>query len=232
MATIDFSIAIQHTPGHADRQRWVESILTQLRAEKPDIPVEVIEDRKREGCWPTYLRSLNAAGAASHHLVLQDDITLCKDFVASVREVIRARPNDVISLFTTSPFVFTARHRRESWIQNSGVPGLAVIWPNQLIAEFIEWQDAHIARDCPWDDARVSMWLIETLRPVFATVPSLIQHLGYQASLLGLNSRSKVAAWYVGDHRSGLGIDWSQGRMSPAKDRVEIHQAWWQYFRE
>lgn len=232
LANLDFSIAIQHTPGRTDRRKWVESVLNRLRAEQPDLPVQVIEDRKREGCWPTYLRSLKAACADSHHLVLQDDVTLCKDFVASVREVIRARPTDVISLFTNSRFVFTARHRREHWIQNSSVPGLAVIWPNELIGEFIEWQNAHIARDCPWDDVRVSMWLIKTLRPAFATVPSLTQHLGYQASLLGFNSRSKVAAWYVGDHRSALGIDWSQGRRSPARDRMNIHAEWWQYFRE
>lgn len=232
MATFDFSIAIQHTPAHADRRGWVRSMLGKLRAEQPAIRVEVIEDRERAGCWPTHLRALEAASDASHHLVLQDDVTLCKDFLASVREVIRARPNDLIALYSNSQSVFTARRRGESWIEKSGMAGPAVIWPNSLIDEFIEWQSAHITSDFPWDDVRISMWLIKTAKPAFATVPSLTQHLGYQASLLGLNGRNKVAAWYVGDNRSALGVDWSRGLVSPARDRTYIQPEWWQYFQE
>lgn len=232
MTTIDLSIAIQHTPGYSDRSRWVESILKQLRAEKPTVGLTVIEDKKREGGWPTLLRTLEAASGATHHLTLNDDVSLCKDFVASVEEVIRARPNNLIALYTNSRVVFTARHRRESWIQNTGVEGAAVIWPTALIAEFIEWQSVHIASDFPWADVRVSMWLMKTSKPAFATVPSLIQHLGCGASLLGLNGRSKVAAWYIGDNRSGLSIDWSQGRRSPVRERLHLRPEWWDYFRE
>lgn len=231
LATIDLSIAIQHTPDRADRRRWLESILRQLQTDG-SVSVEVIEDEKREGCWPTYLRSLEAARGGSHHLVLQDDVTLCRDFVASVKEVIQARPNALIGLYTNSQMVFAARSRRERWIERSGLAGPAVIWPNKLIREFIEWQSVHIASDFPWDDGRVSMWLIKTSKPAFATVPSLAQHLGAQASLLGLNGRSKIASWYVGDKRSALGIDWSQGRRSPVRDKMHVEPAWWDYFHE
>ncbi|MBC8031790.1 MAG: hypothetical protein H7Z16_17030 [Pyrinomonadaceae bacterium] len=231
MATIDFSIAIQHTPAYADRRRWVESMVKKLRAEEPTLRLEVIKDKEREGSWPTYLRTLQAASGASHHLMLNDDLSLCKDFVASVREVIQARPNALISLYTNSPVVFTARRRRESWIQNTGVEGAAVIWPTTLIAEFIEWQSVHIAPDFPFEDVRVSMWLYKTSKPAFATVPSLIQHLGWGASLVGLNARSKVASWYVGDNKSALGIDWLQGRRSPARHTMLIRPEWWQHFQ-
>jgi hypothetical protein len=228
----DFSIAIQHTPDSADRSRWVGAMLEKLRAESADISVEVVEDKERQGCWPTHIRTLRAASGATHHLALNDDLTLCKDFVATVREVIRARPHNLIALYTNSRAVFTARRRRESWIQNSGVEGAAVIWPTNLIDEFIEWQSMHVASDFPWDDVRISMWLMKTSKQAFATVPSLAQHLGCGASLLGLNGRSKVAAWYIGDHRSALDIDWTQGRRSPARDTMHIRAEWWQSFRE
>jgi len=231
LTTIDLSIAIQHTPDHPDRRRWVQSMLEQLRAEDPAVRVEVVEDKQREGSWPTYLRTLKATSGASHHVVLNDDLTLCKDFMASVREVARARPNHLISLYTNSPKVFTARRRRESWIQNTGVEGAAVIWPTSLIYEFIEWQSTHVASDFPHEDIRVSMWLLKTAKPAFATVPSLAQHLGYQASLVGQNSSSKVAAWYLGNSRSALGIDWSQGFRSPARHTMRFDPEWWQYFR-
>ncbi len=228
---MDLSIAIQHTPGFVDRRRWVEGIVAQLTAEQTDVAVTVVEDIDREGCWPTYLRTLNVASGAAHHLVLQDDVALCKDFISSVREVIQARPENLVALYTNSHSVFAARNRRESWIETARVGCPALIWPYTLIGEFIAWQRKHIAKNFPWDDARVSMWLTKTSKRAFATVPSLAQHDGCQASILGLNGKSKTAAWYVGSKRSGRGIDWTQGRRSPAKDWTQIKQDCWQYFR-
>ncbi len=228
----DFSIAIQHTPDRADRRAWVEAMVKQIRAEDPTIPLAVIEDKKRDGSWPTYLRTLRAASGATHHLVLNDDLALCKDFVASVRRVIRARPFNLVSLYTNSRVALTAWHRHETWVQNSGVEGAAVIWPRALIGEFIRWQKVHVANGLPWEDVRVSMWLVKTSRPAFATVPSLIEHLGVGASLLGLNGQSKVAAWSLAPDRSGLGIDWSRGLRFPLRDKMHLREEWWQYFRE
>lgn len=229
---IDLSIAIQHTPSRADRRKWVQAMLDQLRVENPDIPIALIEDTRQEGCWPTYRRALETANGVSHLLVLQDDIGLCRDFIRSVEEVIRARPDSLISLYANADPVFAARDRGESWIEKSEVCGPSVIWPKHLIAEFLQWQDRHIACDFEFDTVRVSMWLIKTSKRAFATVPSLTQHLGYESSILGLNSPTKVATWYIGEDRSALGIDWSQGLLSPVKDTTHLHQEWWDHFRE
>jgi hypothetical protein len=207
----DFGIAIQHTPDRADRRGWVRAMLKQLRRESPSTPVAVVADRRLEGCWPTYRRALEAAGGAPHHLVLQDDLALCGDFVASVRAVIRARPDSIVALYTNADSVFRARARGESWVEKAGASGPALLWPKGLIGEFLRWQEAHILEDFPWDTVRVSMWLIKTARRAYATVPSLTQHLGCGVSTLGLNGSCKVAAWYVGSERSALGIDWSRG---------------------
>lgn len=228
----DLSIAIQHTPNRADRRKWVQAMVAQLRIENPDIPLRVIEDSQCEGCWPTHRRALQAANDASHHLVLQDDLGLCRDFIGSVKEVIRARPRNLIALYTNANAVFRARARGESWVEKSGVCGPAMVWPKDWISEFLEWQDAHIDRNFAWDTVRVSMWLIKTSKKAFATVPSLTQHLGCGFSTLGLNGRSKVAAWYIGANKSALGIDWSQGLRSPQKDTTNIRPEWWQHFHE
>jgi len=229
---IDLSIAIQHTPSRADRRKWVQAMLNQLRVESPNIPVALIEDTDHEGCWPTYRRALEAAGDVSHHLVLQDDVGLCRDFIESVKEVIWARPNDLITLYTNAASVLMARDRGESWIEKSGACGPSVIWPKYLIAEFLQWQDRHINPDFEFDTVRVSMWLLKTSNRVFATVPSLTEHLGYDSSTLGLNSPTKVATWYIGDDRSALTIDWSRGLSSPTKDTTQLHQEWWDHFRD
>lgn len=226
------SIAIQHTPSRADRRKWSQAMIEQLRSEDPSVQIVLIEDAQLEGCWPTYRRALEAAGDASHHLVLQDDLGLCKDFIRSVTEVISARPNNLIALYTNSVCVFTARERGESWVEKVGASGPSVIWPKELIAEFLQWQDRHINRDFEFDTVRISMWLIKTSRRAFATVPSLTQHLGCESSTLGLNSPTKVAAWYLGEDRSALDIDWSQGLLSPAIDNTPIREEWWDHFRE
>jgi hypothetical protein len=232
MAMTRLSIAIQHTPSRADRRMWVRSMVEQLRSEDSSVPVALVADAKGEGCWPTYRRSLEAAGEASHHLVLQDDVGLCKDFIRSVEGVIRARPGNLIALYTNAESVAAARNRGESWIEKAGACGPATIWPRHLIAEFLQWQDRHIDRSFEFDTVRVSMWLMKTLTRAFVTVPSLIQHLGFQSSTLGLNSSSKVATWYIGEDQSGLGIDWSRGISSPVKDSTDVKPEWWQHFRE
>lgn len=228
----DLSIAIQHTPTHADRRKWVQAMIAQLRSEDAQIPIVLVEDTNEAGCWPTYRRALEAAGDAPHHLMLQDDLGLCRDFIGAVREIIRARPASLVALYTNSGSVFKARQRGESWIEKAGVCGPAVIWPKQLIGEFIEWQDAHIDAGFPWDTVRVSMWLLKTSQKAFVTVPSLAQHLGHKASILGLNGRDKTATWYIGANQSGLGIDWSRGLSSPPKDITDIHPEWWERYRD
>jgi hypothetical protein len=226
------SIAIQHTPNRVDRRQWVQAMLRQLWSENRDVPISLIEDSQLEGCWPTYRRALEAAGKAPHHLVLQDDLELCKHFIRTVEAVIRARPRNVISLYSNAQSVLTARERGESWIEKAGVCGPSMIWPTELISEFLDWQDRHIDPDFEFDTVRVSMWLIKTSKRSFATVPSLTQHLGYASSTLGLNSPTKIAAWYVGEQDSALGIDWSLGLASPITDTTYIHPEWWDHFHE
>ena len=229
---IDLSIAIQHTPNNADREKWARAMIEQLRGENPKTRLAVIEDAHRQGCWPTFRRALEAAGGASHHIVLQDDIELCRDFIRSVKRLIRVRPRHLIALYTNSDGVYRARARGHSWIEKFGVCGPAMVWPKNLIGEFLRWQDAHINPDFEFDTVRVSMWLIKTSKRSFATVPSLTQHLGFRSSLLGLNDPSKVAAWYIGENRSALDIDWSRGFLAPVKDTTRIYPEWWAHYRE
>src|SRR5215470_12058254 len=114
---IELSIAIQHTPSRADRRIWVQSMLKQLGSEDPNIPITLVSDTQLEGCWPTHRRALEAAGEASHHLVLQDDVGLCRDFIKSVKGVIRVRPANLIALYTNSESVLAAKARGHSWIE-------------------------------------------------------------------------------------------------------------------
>jgi hypothetical protein len=188
--------------------------------------VAVVEDTRGEGCWSTYRRALELAGASPHHLMLQDDLGLL-DFLRSVAAVIRARPHNLIALYTNSKVVTAVRERGESWLERPGVTGPAVIWPSDLIGEFLDWQDNHIDNRFEFDTVRTSMWLIKTGKRAFATVPSLTEHLGCVSSTLGLNDTNKVATWYLGDDRSAVDVDWSRGLAAPLTDVANVRPEWW-----
>lgn len=226
------SIAIPHRPDRVDRRRWVEASIAQLREEDASLPITVVEDTRCEGFWPTFRRALEAAGDVSHHLVLQDDLGLCKDFIGTVNVLTRMRPQDLIELYTGSKFVTTVRERGESWLEKSRVSGPAVIWPRHYIGEFLDWQSRHIRPSCPYEDVRVSIWLMKTSKRAYATVPSLVEHLGWNSSTHGLNAPTRVAAWFIGERRSGMSIDWSRGLDSPSRDPGDIRSEWWSYYRD
>ena len=224
------SIAIQHRPDRADRRRWTEANIAQVRHENSNVSISVVEDIQCEGFWPTFRRSLEAARDGSHHLVLQDDLGLCKDFINSVEELVRVRPKDLIELYTGSKFVPAVRDRGESWLKKSSISGPATIWPRPFIDEFLSWQSKHIDQSCPYDDVRVSIWLMRTSKKAFATVPSLVEHLGWNSSTQGLNGPTRVATWFIGEHRSGMNIDWSRGLESPLQDPTDIRSEWWKFY--
>jgi hypothetical protein len=228
----EFTIAIQHTPHRDDRRRWVRRMLAQLRAEHPGASVTVVEDTHGEGCWSTYRRALEVAGDAHHHLMLQDDLGLCADFIRSVADVIRARPSNLIALYTNAKTAAAVRERGEAWLERPGACGPSVIWPRDLIAEFLEWQDRHIDDAFEFDTVRVSMWLLKTGRKAFATVPSLTEHLGCVSSTMGLNNPKKVATWYIGDDRSAVDIDWTKGLESPLSEATCLLPEWWAHCRD
>lgn len=228
----DFTVAIQHAPASAERREWVRAMSEQLRQENPGVALHVIEDVHQEGCWPTYRRALEAAGETSHHLVLQDDIGLCKDFLKSVQAAMHALPGNLLSFYTNSVYVENARARGDAWLERPNVCGPALLWPCNWINEFLLWHDSHVSPLCPWDTVRVTFWLTRQARRAFSTVPSLVEHLGSEASLLGLDSPTKVASWFIGENQSGTSIDWSRGVKSPLVDPKPLPDEWWQFCRD
>ncbi len=106
-------------------------MLDQLRAEHPGVSVTVVEDAHGEGCWSTYRRALEIAGDAHHHIMLQDDLSLCADFICSVAGVIRARPSNLIALYNNAKTAAAVRERGEAWLESPGASGPSMIWPRR-----------------------------------------------------------------------------------------------------
>lgn len=228
---VQLSVTIQHVPWRKDRNIWTERVCDRLREEDPDLALTVVEDHERAGCWPTFRRALLAA-TGTHHVMLQDDVAICRDFLASTAAAIRARPADLLSLYTQSPMIEEARARGFAWLENPGESGPALVWPTALIPEFLEWQARHINPDFDSDTLRVSMWGLKTRRTTYATAPSLVQHLGSTSSSMNLDHPGRVSPFYIGSETSGLTIDWSRGLEAPPVDGKGINNHWWRYYHD
>jgi hypothetical protein len=203
---IRVAVAVQHAPWAEERRVMLVDLLQWMsRQYVPEgievVPVGVEFDRGSrrdpEGVWPSnkraWLRTLYAHDV-THCLVLQDDMTPCQDFWTGVKASIDAWPEG------TPPIVYLCNRQAvdlviakgPGWL---GLPdgtwgGATLMTPDQ-VKEFLDWEKLFVAESCPSADARVDLWLRMNGKMAYATVPSLIDHMG-QRSLIG-HSKDRCA---------------------------------------
>lgn len=220
------SIAIQHHPARSELLRPLISALT------PGPPPQVIFDPEPEAPirspWRCYRRCLETAPAgATHRLIIQDDALVCRDFSEAARRAVEARP-DALVVFSVlgaphrwKSAVLHAGGRRESWAEldvafyPSWIPVIAVCWPTARIAPALAWVDE---QDWPEgfvsDDEIVGKIAVALGLPVWATVPSLVDHPDEVDSMMrrrrfqGSNPQ-RTAPCFISPDCDALGIDWN-----------------------
>lgn len=186
---------------------------------------EVTKDVLAAGPWPTARRAWLASARApnaTHHVLLQDDALLCRDFLPGLREAISNVPEAVISLFTIHDKVAEARLLSYSWIQQrDDVWGVGLVMPSAWASEFVRWCDINIPAGYLHDERRVAIWMMATGKACYSPVPSLVEHAGAVNSTLGHNDARCVASWFIGSDRSALDVDWSRGVSDPVYATTE-----------
>jgi hypothetical protein len=92
--------------------------------------------------------------------------------------------------------------------------------PVAVIDDFIEWADRHIKPDIYFDDDRWAMYCFYHERRVWATAPSLVEHIGWNETTLGggykpdfrfdlrKKASTRMADWFVGFENSPESIEW------------------------
>ncbi len=163
---VRLSVAIMHTPG--DRSANVRELVAALPG------AFVVRARGQLGVWDTAARAWLAGYLgladrdATHHLVLQDDVTLCSGFVDLAWEAVAQCPDAPLSLFC-SVAGFTAQ---------------AVVLPIPMIHPWLTWCAANEHRLPQHDDVRLRAWMKTQGLAMSYVRPSLVQH-GALPSLLG-----------------------------------------------
>lgn len=182
------------------------------------------------GLWPNHYRSWASgmlSGEATHHLVMEDDLALCKDFLEGVIEAISWAPHGPISLYINRKVVDDCREAGSSWARvEDGMWGQALILPSEQVVEFIRWDRENLRPEAFAYDSRLAMWSLATGKPVWCTVPSLVEHAGAGASTIGYSNSRRVSRWFIGENASALDIDWSQGAVDPPRTQ-DKHLSWY-----
>ena len=195
---------------HPARDHLLDGLL-----EKLGEPVEVVVDPepRRLDPWKNWVRALRHGQTlgSDHLLVLENDILPCRDFLASVRKAIEAKPDDFLRFYSPLENVVESRTYEEGmrqkyrWIPFVHWGGVqAVVIPVPWIEGFVEWGESFPVYG-KFPDGRLAAWLWKKVhKPAWTTLPSLVEHT--QPSLMG-NSKHR-ATWFLGENESALGIAW------------------------
>lgn len=216
-----FQVYIQ---AHPKRREMAEALTASLEGS------EIVYDPDPLGFpspWRTYRTALERHIAREnppdHLLILQDDVTPCRNLLPAVSRVIAARPNHIVSLFVahqprvSRDAIWKACDADETFTvlpRGWWVPALALIWPTPLIApalEFVDtqrWPPAFRA-----DDEIIGHIARKFVLDIHATVPCLIEHLDVVPSVVGMRRAAggqnldRVSCCFIGND-DPLGIDW------------------------
>ena len=178
--------------------------------------IDVVEDPKREGVWPTTKRAWKRlwVTTGTHALVLQDDMLPCLGFYSLATAAIEANPSVPICFFTMRRMTLVEPARRAglSWAAAPDVAiGGSTVMPMHLLEDFLKWEARNVDPAYPHDDGRLCLWAIDTKRLIWVTIPSLLQHVG-DKSTLGHGGLDRTAGWYEDNPPD---IDWTKGLYRP-----------------
>ena len=205
-AKVKLSIAVMAIP---ERARGVGVLKRGLGS-----VVKVVWDHEHRGTWWNAERAWRSMrGGATHHLVLQDDVTVCEDFPATVVAALAHAPYGPVGFYANVKEVEEARERGDSWVSYTwGLWGQAMCLPAPMVGQFLRWQKLNVKPDYPWDDGRMSLFCEATGIRSHLTVPSLVDHMGDLRSSVGNRApMARRARWYVGHDQTAADVDWSKG---------------------
>lgn len=175
--------------------------------------------------WRTYRECLYAPpGDATHLLVLQDDVIPCRNLVTACARIAEVVPSSPVAVYLGGHPVRTARNAARALtlgktfvqvIPTDFVPVVALLWPVEVAQAFLDWCGENRLPGDPnprSDDAVVGKWARNTKHPVYATVPSLVQHPDEEPSLIrkarhGRSVFRKAFSW-IGEESDPLEIQW------------------------
>lgn len=223
-SNIKLSISIMHCSWNVDRVIMLNDIVRKLGNISLLSGFSISDDIDKKNIWWNCKQAWSQVpDNSTHHLVLQDDMMPCKNFIPTLYEIIRLNPDKIIHIFASNKAVMDALDQGKRWYTTpDGSWGGSVILPRKHFG-WCQWADEHFNDFSPiCDDTRMDYYAICNQELIWSVAPSLIEHIGYDKSLIGNAPMSwRLSRKYIGDE-DPLDIDWSKG----SNDPVEGDIAW------
>lgn len=213
---------------HPRRARWIPALLDALDTDD----AQVVWDRRNDR-HDTGLRCLQAHDPdAAYHLVIQDDVVVCRDLVAACGKAARYAGGRPVALFSSRAQERRALVRRAGraaqlagspWFESPDAVayGQAMLLPVADLPALTAWYRTSTVEN---HDTRVAAWYRQQGVAWLFTHPSLVDHRDEQANpslvveaVTGKprRGRGRTAIEFLGRERSALTLDWSASPVGP-----------------
>jgi hypothetical protein len=174
MANVVLSVAIMT---HPDRQEQLQNLIDQIGDQTE---YTIITDTDGLGIWGNAMRAWRAyTPEATHHMVLQDDVILSRNFFSIAKKLIsRVFSGDSVSFCDNLRSEMNlAEKENYHWAVTTKVRhGQCLVQPVGQIEDFIHFCEWFVRPDYDHDDGRLEMFLKKHRRAIWHSVPSLVEH--------------------------------------------------------
>ena len=132
------------------------------------------------GLWNNAKRAwANYSPDATHHMVLQDDVLLSKNFFFVAQKLInQVTPGDSVSFCDNIVAEMNlAEQNGYHWITTTKVRhAQCIVQPVSQIQDWIHFSDWFFRPEYDYDDGRLEVYLYKNKRAIWHSVPSLVEH--------------------------------------------------------
>jgi hypothetical protein len=138
------------------------------------------------GVAENYLNILEMLTADPWKVVMHDDLTLPPNLVENIEHILARAPDNIISFYNPTNLAYrTASERGYHALRTyKNFWGQCHAWPTELGYEFAKWARAHFQPlGLRSEDGMLWAWCSLLDKPVYAVIPSLVQHEGYDRSI-------------------------------------------------
>lgn len=159
-------------------------------------------------------------------LILHHDILPCFNFIPTVEKILKLVGNQPVTFYTNSKSTDQAMVQNTHWLKiKIWYYSQAYTMPFSVMKTMIKWINHNVGRDDRMsDDERMAMYFYFHHQYVYATSPSLVEHIGWNSTMVDYsrpmegyldNKEHRMARKFIGIDFDPLQIDWTKGLNSP-----------------
>jgi hypothetical protein len=188
----------------------------------------IFTDTNKKGSWYAHREAmLDHDPSKTHHVILEEDVSICDNFIATINNIITAVPDRFVSLFNFRGLQkgnIKAKYEGRHFFTRDGSTGQGILFPTPQMMEWIRWSDLHIPFHVPYEDTRLHAYLKTKKSHLYICVPNIIEHLLPSDSTIDskLNNKHRISPDFIGEYNDGSLIDWSKG-LDLVPDKPELH---------